>query len=349
MKNYVSLTQAADLVTHAGDKVTFLLQGEPGIGKSAMLPPIAKATGLKPVYIDCTLLDVGDVQMPRVSDTTVNFVPNGMFVSDQPLLVMLDEIGKAPRAVQNVLLPLAYEHRVGAHHLPEGSRVFCTTNLSTDGVGDRVEAHAVNRMSILQVRKPSVDEWLLWASRNNVHAVVCAWVKQYPHCLASYTDGEHQHNNPYIFVPTKSHGAYVTPRSLERASHLIHQHSHFEPAVLRAALAGTIGISAAEDMEAFLALRGEVAGTWDQIKHSPHTAKVSNNPLASLLLVYAAIQVVDATSAEAWMQYLYRLDREMQMLFGSTAFNNADLLSVLHKHSPTFTKWIAENKHALRV
>lgn len=349
MKNEVSLSQAADLIAHAGDKVTFLLQGEPGIGKSAMLSPIAKATGLKPVYIDCTLLDVGDVQMPRVSDTMVNFVPNGMFVSDQPLLVMLDEIGKAPRAVQNVLLPLAYEHRVGAHRLPEGSRVFCTTNLATDGVGDRVEAHAINRMSIVHVRKPTCDEWLLWASKNGIHEVVTAWVKQYPHCLASYTEGEHQHNNPYIFVPTKSHGAYVTPRSLERASHLIHQHAHFEPAVLRAALAGTIGISAAEDMEAFLALRGEVSGSWDEILHNPAKARVSKNPLASLLLVFAALRRVDAASAEPWMKYLYRLDRETQMLFGASAFANGELLSLLHMHSPTFTQWLIENKHAIRV
>jgi len=345
MNLQVSLTQAADLITHVGNDVTFLLQGQPGIGKSSMLAPIAKATKLKPVYLDCTILDVGDVQMPRVTDTSVTFVPNSLFVSDQPMLIMLDEIGKAPRSVQNVLLPLIYERRVGAHRLPEGSRVFCTTNLVTDGVGDALQGHAINRMGVLQVRNPTAEEWIGWATNHGVHPVVTAWVQEYPQCLASYLDEGHR-SNPYIYRPQNGAAPCVTPRSLAAASHVLWQDAHLQEDVLHTALCGIIGTSAASDMAAFLSLRGEVFGSWDRIMREPASAPMSSNPLANILLCHAAQARIasDTDAADPWMQYLVRMDRELQYLFVVMASSSADVMSALTTNSTTFRDWIIANR-----
>lgn len=349
MNTQVSLAQAACIITHVGNDVTFLLQGQPGIGKSSILPVIAQATGLKPVYVDCTILDVGDVQMPRVTDDSVKFVPNSLFVSDQPLLIMLDEIGKAPRSVQNVLLPLIYERRVGAHHLPEGSRVFCTTNLVTDGVGDALQGHAINRMGVLQVRNPTAQEWIEWATNNGVHPVVTAWVQEYPHCLASYLDVEHS-NNPYVYRPQNGSAPCVTPRSLAAASHVLYQDAHFPEEVLHAALCGIVGASAASDMAAFLSLRGEVFGSWERIMREPVTAPLSSNPLANILLCHAAQSRIaaDTDAADPWMQYLIRMDRELQYLFAVMASKSADVMSALTTNSATFRDWIITNRFVVQ-
>jgi MoxR-like ATPase len=94
-----------------------------------MLKTLRDQCDMEPRYIDCALLDLGDLQMPRVTDS-VEFVPNKMFVGDEPLIIMLDEIGKAMRPVQNALLTLLLEHRIGNHKLPEGSVVFGTTNMA---------------------------------------------------------------------------------------------------------------------------------------------------------------------------------------------------------------------------
>src|SRR5690606_37103789 len=101
------------------------------------------------------------------------------------------------------------------------SIVFGTTNLASDGVGDALQAHARNRVCFVQISKPSADEWLEWAANNGVAPEVMAWVREYPHCLASYTDGDD--DNPYVFNPKRTKAAFVSPRSLHKASHIVAQ------------------------------------------------------------------------------------------------------------------------------
>jgi hypothetical protein len=344
-----NLQEAAALVANAGAHVTFLFQGEPGIGKSAMLDTLAIQTGLKPVYVDCTILDVGDVQMPRVTDLSVTFVPNGMFVSDEPLLVMLDELGKATRAVRNALLPLLYERRVGAYPLPKGSIVFATTNLATDGVGDTMEAHARNRVCQVQIRKPSAKEWVKWAQAHNVHPAVTGWVHEFPHSLQSYADGGD--DNPYIFNPRRPTPAFVTPRSLVAASNIIvaaDMSNAFTPSSLFAALAGAIGAPAAADMEAFLELRHEVSGVWSAILRDGNTAPVPANPMSHLLIVqqslFRLLQDPDPVIITQWFRYLQRLPREVQALFVSQAGEHGTLMSAMYHTGPDLRAWAVENR-----
>ena len=155
----VSLTEFAQAINTVGNQVTIIGQGEPGIGKSAMLKVLQKQNpDYNVAYIDCTLLDLGDFALPYtetveneltgVNKKVTKFAPNARFRMHEgkPVIVMLDEIGKAMKAVKNVLLTLMLEHRIGDDYLPKGSVVFGTTNLLTDGVGDMLEAPARNRV-----------------------------------------------------------------------------------------------------------------------------------------------------------------------------------------------------------
>lgn len=344
MTTSVSLNEAATLVSTCGTTNTFVFQGEPGIGKSAMLKILADKTSLEPRYVDCALLDLGDLQMPKVTDS-LEFIPNKLFCGDSPILVMLDEIGKAMRPVQNALLTLLLEKRVGSHYLPEGSVVFATTNLSTDGVGDKMEAHAKNRVSFLTVRKPDADQWMEWAINNDVQPEVIAWVKQYPHCLSSYTDGDEVANdNPYIFNPRKQQAAFVSPRSLAHASHIVANRAHLNDDTLITALSGTIGESAARDMQAFL----HVADALPPFKvcvEKPDTTPVPTDPIASVILALGSVTRVDRSNIDAWMQYLVRLPREVQFLFATNAMRSRSAATVAT--SKRFTEWASQNSWAV--
>jgi hypothetical protein len=195
----VSLRDFAMAIHTVGRDVTIIGQGEPGIGKSAMLKFVGEMNpDMQTAYIDCTLLDLGDFALPFTETvenklTDVNksgtvtkvtkFAPNARFMlhTDKPVIIMLDEIGKAMKSVKNVLLTLMLEHRIGDSYLPDGSIVFGTTNLASDNVGDMLEAHARNRVAFVTVAKPDADEWIEnYAIPHGIEPTVIAWVKQFP-------------------------------------------------------------------------------------------------------------------------------------------------------------------------
>jgi len=83
--------------------------------------------------------------------------------------------------------------------------VFMTGNLSTDGVGDNLKAHSRNRIVPVTISKPTAEEWIEWGIGKGIEPEVLAWVNQYPHAMASYTDAA-QGDNPYIYNPRQDHG-----------------------------------------------------------------------------------------------------------------------------------------------
>jgi hypothetical protein len=345
----VSLSEFAKGIGVVGQDVTIIGQGEPGIGKSASLKVLQQAyPEYEIAYIDCTLLDLGDFALPFTTDESsmrvTRFAPNARFKMHmgKPVLVMLDEIGKAMKAVKNVLLTLMLEHRIGDNYLPKGSIVFGTTNLLTDGVGDMLEAHARNRVALVTVRKPDADEWIDWAIGNDVAPEVIAWVKQFPHALASYTDAS-QKDNPYIFNPTRAGmGAVVTPRSLEKASHIAKRRSELGDALTISLLTGTIGESASRDMQAFFTVVDKLP-TWDAILNSPNTAKLPDDTVARCILVFSAITRVEKESLAKWMTYLQRMDKEWQALFCTSVMKSPSkqAFCVMNKE---FKEWALANQ-----
>jgi hypothetical protein len=331
-----------------GKDVTIIGRGEPGIGKSSMLKVLQHMyPDYEVAYIDCTLLDLGDFALPYtevVGDMKVTkFAPNARFKmhSGKPVIVMLDEIGKAMKAVKNVLLTLMLEHRVGDNYLPKGSYVFGTSNLTSDGVGDMLEAHARNRICEVKVRKPDYDEWIEWALKNDIAPEVIAWVKQFPHALASYTDPS-QKDNPYIFNPTKAgQNAVVTPRSLEKASHIAKQRERLGDSLTISLLSGTIGESASRDMQAFFTVVDKLP-TWDAVIANPATAKMPDDTVAKCILVFSAIARVEKETLSKWLTYAKRMDMEWQALFATSVMKSNKQSFVVQNGD--FKDWALKNQ-----
>ena len=140
MRNFLSFKQVQSLVATVGHKRTVIVEGENGIGKTALfhalksMPQFANHIAVDP--IDCTQLSDGSVWMPDLDREhgVSRELPNERFgVSktnqkgingSKPALIFLDEIAKAPQFIKNVLAPIIYDRRVGNYHLPEGSVVF---------------------------------------------------------------------------------------------------------------------------------------------------------------------------------------------------------------------------------
>jgi hypothetical protein len=229
--------------------------------------------------------------------------------------------------------------------------VFATTNLSTDGVGDAVQAHARNRMCVVQVKKPDAgfddegnvtrDGWAHWALDNNIDPALLAWVKSEPSCLASYTDAAQQ-DNPYIFNPKKQQTAFVTPRSLAKASEILKVREFLTPNALITSLSGTVGESAARNMQAFLTI-ADALPEWERIMKSPESTTVPDNPIAQQILVMGAVSRLSKDNVNPWMVYLDRMMTEVQALFASAIMRGTK--SSLVVTNKLFTQWAVKNNY----
>lgn len=327
------------------------VEGEPGIGKSSMLNAISKRTGIASfAYIDTPSLDIGDAAMPVLKhDTkTTGFYPNERFKlhTGEPVIIMLDEFSKGPQPVQNMLHPLLEETnpRFGDIPLPAGSIVFTTGNLTTDGVGDGRKAHTIGRQSKVRMRKPTSEEWIHnYAIDAGIEGSIIAWVDRTPQCMASYTD-EGQEDNFYIFNPRRVGNAYVSPRSLSRATHIVRKRHIIGANAMTAALIGTIGEQGARDLGAFIEYQNELA-PWADIIANPKSARVPDSAGASAVLIFGAVQRVAADTIDAFMQYLDRFDTNWQATF-CLALAKSDKQKVGFRNA-AYRDWVAANQDLL--
>ena len=312
----VNFSQAINLVRTVGTANTLLFRGAPGQGKSSILHTLAaEMPDYLPCYIDCTNLDLGDLGMPVINRETMitEYAPNARFGlgrdQTRPVLLMLDELTKASRPVMNMLLPVILERRLADVNLPTGSIVFATGNLDTDGVGDSMPAHAANRMTTLDYANPTSDEWLQWASNNDIAPEVMAFAKQFPQVFDRYDQLDKKDKNPYIFSPlTGNIRAFCSPRSLAKASNLIAQREALGAAMLPA-LAGTVGEAAARDMEALVNLADQLP-LFESIVKTPAKTKVPTSIGALFILSFMLSSRVDAESLDAVMEYAERMSEQ---------------------------------------
>lgn len=348
----ISIEQCVNAIASGGHSETVLVEGHMGSGKSTILKILAerlKATH-KAYYFDCTTKDLGDLFIPKLGEVKgrsfVEFATNVELGAheDRPIILMLDELGKANPAVKNALLCVMQEHTVGGKPLPEGSIVFATTNLGAEGVGDLMPPHGRNRITRVQMRKPDNMEWIEWGIAHDIDHTLLAFCKDYPQLFHTFEEVGDPATNPFIYHPSDNRPAFVTPRSLEKASRWISRRDSFDPATLRALLAGTIGGPAAQELHAYITLSDQLPSL-DSIKKEPKKAKVPDQAGAVCMVVYRSLACIEADWIDAWMDYMGRMPKEAQAMFanGVRAPGYAKLATVLMNKK--FSEWARENSY----
>lgn len=345
----ITLNQAAKLIV-SNPEIRFMLEGEPGIGKSWLLEGIATQLGYGYAYIDVPNMDLGDIAMPVIDHETktTRYYPNARFGihTGKPMVIMLDEFSKGADPIKNMLHPMLEQKnpRLGDLSLSRENIIFMTGNLSSDGVGDSLKAHTRNRIVSVRIQKPDSEQWINWAMNNNVEAEVIAWVSRYPHVLASYTDGA-QADNPYIYNPKRPQLAFVSPRSLVTASNIVRtRHMNDSDAVI-AALTGAIGESGARDMQAYLEFSDQLP-TWEQTIEHPTTTKIPTDPGACAIIVFGAISRITKENITPFMQYLERMSAEWQAVFAINIAKAAGKQQIAFS-CKAFSDWVARNQDLL--
>ena len=347
--NAISIHQTATLIRTIGTQRSVLVRGHMGTGKTSILKMLGEQLpNHKLCYFDTTTKDVGDVAVPKIAmideQGYATFVPNEEFGIHLgvPVVLMIDEFGKGSSGVKRALTRTLLEHEVGNHKLHPDSLVFATTNLAAEGVGDILEAHQINRVTIVEMAKPTAEDWLVWGVDNDIHHTVLSWVKEFPHCMQDFRDVENPEDNPYIFHPRSVRSGFVTPRSLEAASDIIKHRQALDDTTLRVALMGTIGDRAAMDMVAFIKMADDLPSI-EAIKTDPMNAPVPNSAAAVCMIVTRTVQTIDREWVAQWMDYLCRLAPEAQGMFARLIPKSKKASIVMANKA--YGEWSRNNTH----
>tara|TARA_R100000951_G_scaffold8972_2_gene8087 strand:+ start:1130 stop:2227 length:1098 start_codon:yes stop_codon:yes gene_type:complete len=317
-----SIYEVAEQIHAVGSHLTVMVRGHMGTGKSSILKVLAKMNPNHVIaYVDCTTLtDSADLFMVKYSEdgktfTSVPFKDLGLHLPDQPIILMFDELGKCSRSVLLACNRIILERKHGNLTLHPDSLVFATTNLGSEGLGDLLPAHSLDRVTTVTMRKPDNIEAIEYGIDNDYDPALLGWFKETPQLFYGFERYEDPEENPYIFHPDAvDRESFFTPRGGERTNYILKQRASLSDPQLTSLLIGTIGYSAAMNLATFIALADKLP-TLDQIKGDPMTAPIPDGPSAICMVVYRALATIEREWVDPWLTYMNRLPKEAQGLF----------------------------------
>ncbi len=206
----LSQSQLADFLLHVAPVRPVMIQGAPGIGKSALVTGFAAAVGLPCVSLLGTQLAPEDlIGVPQIVDGRSRFCPPELIARTDPYCLFLDELNGSSHDIQKAFYSLINDRRIGAFQLPPGTVVIAAGNRSQDNAIVKTMSSAlVNRM-ILVTLEPSHRDWLVWARQ----AALNPWVLDYIALRPTHLWSQ----------PPKSEVPFSTPRSWHMLSDALAQ------------------------------------------------------------------------------------------------------------------------------
>ena len=337
-----------------GTQRTAYFRGQPGCGKTDLVHLAAREieAGLRRQNIDKPEMGVFEMHLASMSEVDVRgyLIPTesgdakftlpvfASYVKEHPRgILFLDEFPQASHEVQKAVAPLLLEGRIGEYKLPRSWMVVAAGNREEDNSGvNNLLGHVVNRLSIIDVRPPEVDDWLLWAAEHNIQPQIMAFAKIRPDVIMGKPD------------LTANDRPYCTPRSLAALSAVAHNWPGNIDGMVndRAGLVvaqGFIGEGAMAELKGVLSL-AEKLPTYDEIIAQPDKAKVpqaAHEQYAAIMMV--AMRAKQQDSAPV-VTYLTRFQPNMAVVG----------LAALIKRDRAFTqeaalgKWVRDNRSVVQ-
>ncbi len=164
-----------------------MLMGKHGIGKSQILETFFSSRGCKVVSLFLgQMSDPGDlIGIPHKNEETghTDFLPPYWFpTDDSPIVLFLDELNRARPEVLQTIMDLALNRKLAGRSLPAGSRIISAINNGEEYQLTDLDPALVSRFNIYEF-VPSVQDWLLWASKNGVDNRITSYISENPKAL----------------------------------------------------------------------------------------------------------------------------------------------------------------------
>ena len=158
-----------------------MLSGKHGIGKSKIITDFFTAKGQKVVTLFLgQMSDPGDlIGLPNKDEETGKtiFMPPYWFPTDnQPVVLFLDELNRARPEILQTIMDLALNRKLAGRELPAGSRIVSAVNDGEEYQLTDLDPALVSRFNIYNFR-PTIGEWLLWASQAGIDKHVTEFIE----------------------------------------------------------------------------------------------------------------------------------------------------------------------------
>lgn len=249
-KAFEALKTMWDAQQKNGVKISTMMWGKPGIGKTQVAEQLARYIGGRLYDIRLTTIDSADLHgLPyydHETKTTQWYRPEDLPNSEEPAVLFLDELSSAPAHIQPTVYGLLQERRVGQHKIPDNTIIVAAGNQVTDGaVAYEMGTAIADRLIHLHV-VANPEDWINnYAVPKGLHPAVVAFVKTAP-----------QHFETTEASMNQDHLIAATPRSWERVSDIMN--SVTDPVMQRILVAGTIGSAISNE---FFIVAEDIAAT----------------------------------------------------------------------------------------
>lgn len=326
----MKLSQVGDLLSHIvkhniqhpNDKITPMLWGDPGLGKTSITRQVALDNGMESATTILAQYDAGEVggfPMPdHEHQTMIRFRPRFM-PQDGAGIWLLDELPQAPVAVQNLAAQLVCEGRIGEHELGQDWSIVCAGNHPKNRAGtNTMPSHLKDRLLHIDV-EADFQDWLTnWAIKSGVRPEIIAYLRY-------RTEWFHK------FDPTNR--SNPDPRSWARASNILNM--QMTPVLERAAFNGTVGEGAAADFAGFLKVYRELPDP-DICLNDPKNAPIPTDAMTMYALCGSLSHRVTQKTMAGFIEYLNRFPQQEFAIFAiSDALRRDKALG----NTKAYTQW----------
>jgi MoxR-like ATPase len=185
---YETLCAAFEAQLEFGMCQSYMLHGEPGVGKTRLVEMVAKRFNAKFYDVRLTNTDIADLRgLPyycHETETTKYFRPQDVPHGDELAVFFLDEITACEPHVQPTAYGITEERRIGQFVFPKNVLIIGAGNKTDDGaVAYEMNTAISDRMSHMVVTQ-NVDSWLKdFAEPEELHISVIAHIKTHPDVL----------------------------------------------------------------------------------------------------------------------------------------------------------------------
>ncbi len=166
----IDIEELKHILAHTPCEQNIMLTGRHGIGKSEILNEYFSQKGMKVIALFLgQMSDPGDlIGLPDKSGEKTVFRPPYWFPIDgKPIVLFLDELNRARPEVLQTIMDLTLNRKLAGRELPKGSRVIAAVNEGEEYQLTDLDPALVSRFNIFQF-EPTVEEWILWARKNNL-------------------------------------------------------------------------------------------------------------------------------------------------------------------------------------